>query len=106
MWRQTPARSVLYLLSAEYSVVMCGAWPGTLVTVASYQYDILFCSETLISDTRHMSKLLVPSFSCCVGARCLWPVGWLHTYEMVMERITNLNLSEVVAKCCFLVFVL
>ena len=32
MWRQTLARVVLYLLSAEYSVVMCGAWPGTLVT--------------------------------------------------------------------------
>ena len=27
-----PGRGVLYLLSAEYSVVMCGAWPGTLVT--------------------------------------------------------------------------
>ena len=26
------ASVVLYLLSAEYSVVMCGAWPGTLVT--------------------------------------------------------------------------
>ena len=27
----TLARVVLYLLSAEYSVAMCGAWPGTLV---------------------------------------------------------------------------
>ena len=32
MWRQTLARVVLYRLSAEYSVVMCVAWPGTLVT--------------------------------------------------------------------------
>ena len=32
------------------------------VTVASSQYDLLLCSETLISDRRHMSKLLVPGF--------------------------------------------
>ena len=32
------------------------------LTVASYQYDILFCCETLISDMRHMSELLVPGF--------------------------------------------
>ena len=30
------------------------------LTVASYQHDILFCSETLVSDMRHMSELLVP----------------------------------------------
>ena len=28
--------------------------------MASSQYDILFCSETLVSDTRHVSALLVP----------------------------------------------
>ena len=32
------------------------------VTVASYQYDILFCSETLVSDMRHVLELLVPGF--------------------------------------------
>ena len=30
------------------------------LTVASYQYDILFCSETLVSDMRHVSELLDP----------------------------------------------
>ena len=51
-------------LSAEYSIVMCGAWQGNLsdLTVASYQYDILFCTETLVSDMRHVSELLVPGF--------------------------------------------
>ena len=29
---QTLALGVLCLVSAEYSVVMCGAWPGTLVS--------------------------------------------------------------------------
>ena len=31
-------------------------------TVASSQYDILLCSETLVSDIRHVSKMLVPGF--------------------------------------------
>ena len=78
------------------------------LTVPSSQYDILFCSETLISDMRHVSEVLVPGFgrlSCCVGARCLGPVGWLHTFTMVTENFANPNLSVVVAKCWFLVFV-
>ena len=32
------------------------------LTVASSQYDILLCSETLVSDMRHGSELLVPGF--------------------------------------------
>ena len=32
------------------------------LTVASSQYDILFCSETLVPDMRHVSELLVPGF--------------------------------------------
>ena len=31
--------------------------------VASSQYDILLCSETLVSDLRNVSELLVPGFS-------------------------------------------
>ena len=42
-----------------YSVVMCGAWPGT---VALSKYDILLCSETLVLDMRHVSELLVPGY--------------------------------------------
>ena len=55
------------------------------LTVASSQYDILLCSETLVSDMHHMSRcwfLVSVALSCCVGARCLGPVGWLHTSEM------------------------
>ena len=32
------------------------------LTMASSQYDTLFCSETLVSDMCHVSELLVPSF--------------------------------------------
>ena len=31
-------------------------------TVASSQYDILLCSETLVSDMPHVSEVLVPGF--------------------------------------------
>ena len=32
------------------------------VTVASSQYGLLLCSETLVSDRRHISELQVPGF--------------------------------------------
>ena len=32
------------------------------LTVASSRYDILLCSETLVSDMRHVSEVLVPGF--------------------------------------------
>ena len=32
------------------------------LTVASSQYDVLLCSDTLVSDMRHVSELLVPGF--------------------------------------------
>ena len=32
------------------------------LTVASSQYDILLCSETLVSDMRHLLEMLVPGF--------------------------------------------
>ena len=32
------------------------------LAVASSQYDILLCSEKLVSDLRHVSELLVPGF--------------------------------------------
>ena len=76
------------------------------LTAASSQYDTLLCSETLVSDMRHVSEVVVvEALSCCVGAKCLGPVGWLHTFEMVTEHFSNPNLSVDVAKCCFLGFV-
>ena len=36
------------------------------MTVASSQYDFLSCSDTLVSDRRHISELLVPGFGCPV----------------------------------------
>ena len=71
------------------------------LTVASSQYDILYCSETFCT----MRHVCLRYASCCVGARCLGPVGWRHTYEMVSEHFANSNLSVVVAKSWFLGYV-
>ena len=42
---------------------VCGL-SGSLsdLAVASSQYDILLCSETLVSDLLHLSELLIPGF--------------------------------------------
>ena len=36
------------------------------LTMTLSQYDILLCSETLVSDMHHVSEVLVPSFCCSV----------------------------------------
>ena len=92
MWRQTLARGVLSLPSAEYSVVMCGASPGTLVTWPWLRLSMIYCFAL-----RLWSQICVTcrscwfpvSFvlSCFVGARCLWPVGWRHKYEMAVAEL-------------------
>ena len=75
---------------------------------SSSQYDILLCSETLVSDMHHVSEMLFPSFCHPVllcRARCLVSVGWLYMFEMVTEHFAKPNLSVVVEKCLFLGFV-
>ena len=51
---------------AVYRMLCSNLWglSGNLsdLTVALSQYDILLCSETLFSDMRHVSKVLVPGF--------------------------------------------
>ena len=72
------------------------------LNVASSQYDILLCSETLVSDMSHLSELLVPdlvALSCCAGARCLGPEGWL-TRTRWLRSIPPTEC--VVEKCWFL----
>ena len=80
MWRLTISRSVLFLLSAEYSAVKSNvqglARNLSDLTVASSQYDILLYCETFVSDMNHVSEILVHGFtdsfslSCCARARC------------------------------------
>ena len=48
--------------------------------------------------------LVSVALACCVWARCLGHVGWLHTFEMVTEHFANPNLSVSVSKCWFLRF--
>ena len=104
--RLTLGRGTLCLLSAEYFVVMCGAWPGTLVTWPWLRLSMISCcalwlwSQICVTCRSCWFPVSFP-LSCCVGASCLGPEGWLHTYEMATEHFANPNLSVVVAKCCF-----
>ena len=75
------------------------------MTVASSQYDLLLCSETLVSNRRHMSELLVPGFGrpvllCRDGVpRARWMAAYMC--EMVMGHFANLNLSVAVVRCWY-----
>ena len=70
--------------------------------MASSQYDVLFGSETFVSDMRHVSELLVPGFGRPVLlCRGLGPVGWRHMYEMVTEHFAHPNLREVLLNAVF-----
>ena len=54
--------------------VRCLAGNLSDLTMASSQYDMLLCSETLVSDMRHVSELLVPGF----GRPVLLRIGKMH----------------------------
>ena len=74
------------------------------LTVASYQYDIRFCSETLVSDMRHVSELLVPSFGRTVFlCRGKMPraSGMAAYVRDGYGAFCQPKFESVVAKCCF-----
>ena len=79
------------------------------LTVASSQYDILFCSETLVSDIRHVSEVLVPGFGrpvlLCRGKmpRARGMAAYVRDGYGVFRQPKLF--SVVVAKCWFLGFV-
>ena len=73
------------------------------LTVASSQYDILFCSETFFSDMRHVSELLVPGFGRPVlSCRGKMPrARGMAANARDGYGAANPNLSVVAAKCWF-----
>ena len=82
MWRLTLACGVLFQLSAVYSVIMCRAWPGTLVTWPWLCLSMIyFCALGLWSHTGITCQSCCFSdsvaLSCCAWERCLGPEGWL-----------------------------
>ena len=70
------------------------------LTVASSQYDILLCSETLVSDMTHVSQLLVPGIGhpvCLYRGKIPQARGKsAYVYEMVTEHFRWLrNITDV-----------
>ena len=53
------------------------------LAMASSQYNILLCSETFVSDLRHVSELLVPGFGlpvlCRVSSRVRVAGSWVQS---------------------------
>ena len=76
MWRLTLAHGVLFLMSAEYSVLMCGAWPGTLVTWPWIRVSMIYCyalrlwSHAICYTCRSYWFMDSVGLSCS-GGRCL-----------------------------------
>ena len=95
----------------DVCIILCSYVRGLVgnlsdLTMASSQYDIVLCSETLVSDMRLVSEILVPVFSRpfllswqdASGPRD----GCIRTYEIVADYFANPNLSVVFVKCWFL----
>ena len=70
--------------------------------MASSQYDLWLCSETLVSDRRHMSEFLVPGFGHPV-LLCRDGVPRAHGMAANVRdgygAFSNLNLSVAVVRC-------
>ena len=110
MWGLTRARGVLFPLSADYSVVMSGALPGSLATCPWRRLGMTYCCalrlwSQICVTCRFCWFIDLVALPCCAGAGCLVPEGWRHVYEMDMEHFASPRLSVVVAKYCFLGFV-
>ena len=58
-WPRRPVPAVCRILCSDLRGL---ARSLSDLTVASSQYDILLCSETLVSDMPHVSEVLVPGF--------------------------------------------
>ena len=102
-----PRRPVPTVCRLPYSNVRVLAGNLSDLTVASSQYDIMLCSETLVSDMRHVLELLVPGFGrpvlFCQGR--LPRARGMGAYVRDMEHFAKPSLSVVVAKWWFLGFV-
>ena len=79
-----PRRLVPAVCRLLCSNVRCLARNLSDLTVASSRYDILLHSETLISDMRHMTELLVSGFGRSVLCR-----GRMHWARGMEEYVWN-----------------
>ena len=70
------------------------------LTVTSFQYDILLCSETLVSDMRHVSEVLVPGF-CLPVVLCRGKMPRAHGMAAYVRDGYGAFYQPKFAKCCF-----
>ena len=58
-WPRSPVPAVCRILCSNVRGLAANL---SDLTVASSKYDILLCSDTLVSDMTHVSEVLVPGF--------------------------------------------
>ena len=92
MWRLTLANGGLFPLSADYSVVMCGAWPGTLVTWPWRRLSMTYCCAqrlwSLICVTCRSCRFPdLVALSCCAWKGCLGPHQWPRSMPRSMAAV-------------------
>ena len=78
--------------------------------MASFQFDLLLCSETVVSNRRQLSELLIPGVGRPSLVVPIWDASgpWdrrLHMCEMDMGNFANPNFRVVVTRCWYLGFV-
>ena len=74
------------------------------LTVASFQYDILLCSETVVSDMRHVLEVLVPGF--CRPVLCWGKMPWARGMAAYIRDGYGAFRQQKFEKCWFLGFVM
>ena len=106
MWRLTLGCGVLFPLSPD-RIVMC--WPlGPArnlndLTVASSKYDILLCSETLVSDMHHVLESLVPGLGHPV--LCWGRMPWAREKAAYLgDRYLAFHQPKFQCDCCEMFF--
>ena len=96
-----PRRPVPTVCRLLCSNVRCLSGNLSDLTVASSLYDILLCSETLISDVRHVSELLVPGFGFPV---LLWMPRARGVVAYVRDGYGAFRQPKFECGCCEMLF--
>ena len=106
-----PGPGVLFLVPAEYSAEMCGAFRGTWETWQWLRLSTIYrCALRPWSRTdvvyQSCWSLDLVVLSCCAEIGCLGLVGWLQMCEMDMGHFANpnLRLCVVLSRQYFYVF--
>ena len=102
---------VLFLLHAEYSALMCGVCPRTVVTWQLHRLSMIYSCVLRLWSLMYVAFLSYwlldcATMYCCVMTGYLEPKGWPLMWEMVMDlsstqvRVWLLQNTCIYDLCC------